>query len=229
MKYLLRVCCVLLLGFSLVACGSGQVPASTPTPGPALVGTALPESLSAISPENANRVVPLARWGKGTINQIVQAPRGNLLAVASSLGIYLCEADTLKEIRFMDAGGAVSSVAFSQDGKTLASGSSDNRVRLWRVSNGALLHTLEGHTDKVLSVAFNSNGRTVASTSLDQTIRLWNVSDGQLSQTFKGLTYGVTSAAFSPDGKTLASGTDDDDNAARLWDAILAKGKPQNE
>jgi len=69
----------------------------------------------------------------------------------------------------------VRSVAFSPDGQTLASGAADHTVRLWRVADGALLHTLEGHTDMVRSVAFSPDGRLLASGSDDGTVRLWGV------------------------------------------------------
>jgi WD40 repeat protein len=66
------------------------------------------------------------------------------------------------------------SVAFAPDGQTIASKSSDT-VKLWRVSDGTLLHTLEGHTDNVLDVAFATDGQTLASGSTDRTVKLWRV------------------------------------------------------
>jgi WD40 repeat protein len=67
------------------------------------------------------------------------------------------------------------SVAFSPDGKTLASGSYDNTIKLWRVSDGRLMKTLTGHGSSVLSVAFSPDGKTLASGSEDNTIKLWGV------------------------------------------------------
>ena len=69
----------------------------------------------------------------------------------------------------------VYSVAFSPDGQILASGSYDNTVRLWRVSDGTLLRILVGHTNLVLSVAFSPDGQTLASGSWDRTVRLWKL------------------------------------------------------
>ncbi len=110
----------------------------------------------------------------------------------------------------------VSSVAFSADERTLASGSHDNTVKLWHVSDQKLRATLKGHTDFVTSVAFSPDGRTLGSGSRDNTVRLWNIADGKLITTLRGHTDRVLAVAFSPDGRTLASGSDD--QTIRLWD-----------
>jgi WD40 repeat protein len=71
----------------------------------------------------------------------------------------------------------VNSVAFSPDGRLLASGSADRTIKLWDVASGSLVRTLSGHTDWVTSVAFSPDGRLLASGSADKTIKLWDISD----------------------------------------------------
>jgi WD40 repeat protein len=68
---------------------------------------------------------------------------------------------------------SVYSVAFSPDGKTIATGSLDNTVKLWSV-DGRELKTFTGHSDSVLSVAFSPDGKTIATGSGDNTVKLWN-------------------------------------------------------
>src|SRR5437870_1482740 len=89
-------------------------------------------------------------------------------------------ADRVSELARWDDGPVVLSVAFAPDGQTLASWSSDNTVRLWRVSDGSLLRTLSGHGNDVFSMAFAPDGQSLASGSDDNTVRLWRVSDGSL-------------------------------------------------
>ena len=76
--------------------------------------------------------------------------------------------------------GAVFSVAFRPDGKTLVSGSGDRTLRLWNAQTGEHIRTLEGHKWGVQSVVFSPDGKTLASGSSDDTIRLWNVATGPL-------------------------------------------------
>src|SRR5262249_32762622 len=116
-------------------------------------------------------------------------------------------------------------VSFSPDGKTLASGGSDqvvlgsdkawqrlgklegnaSAVRLWDVSTGKLLRTLDGHQQLISSLSFSSDSRMLASGSWDRTIRLWDVNAGQQLRKLKGQ---AGSLSFAPDGKVLASGGD---------------------
>jgi WD40 repeat protein len=80
----------------------------------------------------------------------------------------------------------VFSVTFSPDGKTLASGSADNTIKLWNLASGQELKTLTGHSKFVRSVSFSPDGKTLASRKRRHTIKLWNVASGQELKTLTG-------------------------------------------
>jgi serine/threonine protein kinase len=110
---------------------------------------------------------------------------------------------------------AVMSVAFSPDGRTLASASSDKTIKLWEVATGREVRTLVGHTRTVYSVAFSPDGHTLASGSDDKTVKFWEVATGREVRTLAGHTEYVDSVAFSPDGRYFASGSFD--KTIKLW------------
>ena len=126
-------------------------------------------------------------------------------------------AHTGKILAGLGGGAFFGSVAFSPNGDTIASGSLDGIIRLWKTATIKRRKALHGHSDVVTSVAFSPGGSTLASGSWDNTIRLWNADTGKHLQTFHGHSDRVTSVAFSPNGDIIASGGWD--NTIRLWGA----------
>ncbi|GEM_PF-3944155 len=110
--------------------------------------------------------------------------------------------------------GEVWDLNFNPDATVLASGSSDGTVRLWRVSDGALLQTLRGHGDRITSATFSPNGRILASADVEGKIRFWDPSTGKPLRIFDAAD-AVWSLAFSSDGTTLASGQGN--GTVKLW------------
>lgn len=127
--------------------------------------------------------------------------------------------------------GSVRSIAFSPNGRLLASGGDDRTVRLWNPETGQQIgRPLAGHTDTVRSVAFSPDGAIVASGGDDATIRLWDAATGRPRAVLgpgnakdparPGHTAPVLSIAFTRDGK-LVSGSEDE--TVRLWDVSTGR------
>ena len=114
-----------------------------------------------------------------------------------------------------DQYGGVVSVAYSPDGSTFASATSQEIV-LWDAITWEELHALPDDENFVCNVAFSPDSRLVARGSLDKTVRVWNVKTGKLLRTLSGHTLPVNREAFSPDGTTLASA--DGGGSALLWE-----------
>ncbi len=136
----------------------------------------------------------------GAAALVIRAPKTKARSLRDSLG-----------------GVTVTSVAFSPDGRFLATGRDDLTVKLWDVATGQEMRTLSGHKSRITDVAFSPDGRLFASTSNERRVKLWDVATGQEARIILGEhTLGITSVDFAPDGKTLASGSHD--NTIKLWD-----------
>ena len=127
--------------------------------------------------------------------------------------------------------GGVLSIAYSPDGRTLASGHSIDRyhgdefgtVRLWDLETGENIRTLDGHPSDVRSVAFSRDGGTLAIASGYSSLSLWDAATGTQKRQLGGYTGSVSSVAFSPDVRTVARGSWD--STIRLWDAVTGTHK----
>jgi WD40 repeat protein len=117
--------------------------------------------------------------------------------------------------------GPVYSVAFSPDGRILASAGQDHAIKLWDVASGSELRALAGHRGEVSSVAFSPDGRILASGGTDGSIKLWDAASGSQLQTLEGHTKPVYSVAFSPDGSALASASRD--QTIKLWEVTSGR------
>ncbi len=168
-----------------------------------------------------------------SINSFALSPGGQFLAFGTKNGrIHFLERQSGQKIKHLPALSKeeVNVVAFSPDGKILASGSryptapqfqNLSPLHLWDVPSGKKLKTLKGHTNHIFALAFSQNGQILASGSDDKTIQLWEIPSGEKIKTLKGHTHFITSVAFNAEGNMLASGSWD--KTVRLWDVDLGK------
>ena len=130
---------------------------------------------------------------------------------------YLSRVCHPDELTLVGHAGWVNCVAFSPDGQRVASGSTDQTVKIWDSATGKELLALKGHAHTVSSVAFSPDGKRVASGSDDQTVKIWDSATGKELLALKGHASVVRGVTFSPNGQRLASGSDD--QTVKIWDS----------
>ena len=177
-----------------------------------------------------------ARTNCGTFNtglpfrrdeDIALSPDGGLLAVGYRSEVALFDLPTSRRIGTLRGHhGVLLTMAFSPDGKLLATSGQDSVVKLWQMPArepdghmpahpGTELMTLRGHKDHIRQLVFSGDGTQLATASHDGTARLWAIPSGELLATFSGHKEFVTATAFSGDARTLATGSYD--GTIKLW------------
>ena len=99
----------------------------------------------------------------------------------------------------------IMALAYSPDGRLLASGSNDNTVKIWDATSRELIRTLEVHTAPVRGVAFSPDGKTLTTGDENGDIKLWNYQTGEIKKSLPRLLVGVRKLEYSRDGKYLAA------------------------
>jgi WD40 repeat protein len=162
-----------------------------------------------------------------TSDKRVASPDGSMIAERGSYGdacVKIFDASSNELIRRLEGHpGIVDALAFSPDGKIIASGGGDNVIRFWNAQTGVVTRTLSGHTRKITSLAFSGDGTKLISGSKDDTVKIWNVDDGRLLRSITGYNSdidGVETVALSNDGQTaIGSGGVE----IKVWDALSGK------
>jgi WD40 repeat protein len=200
-------------------------PPTSPLTLPVLAGTPVPMPNEPITPDNVDRIQQLAMWGKGRIEQLAYSPDGKILAVGTTAGVWLYDAETLAELRFINTGNFVGSLAFTSDSQKLVTDVGASTLATWDVTTGELLNSVrvrDGYQGNVVYApgrsVLSAGAMLLAATLDDLTVGLWDVATGKPLQLLKGdnAFYPPKNLVFSPDQTLLAASSDD--KTINLWD-----------
>ncbi|MEO8611879.1 MAG: protein kinase [Chloroflexota bacterium] len=177
-----------------------------------------PQTLATVLADNQDGLLTVAY---SPDSKILATAGGDTAKVSgagdNAIRLWDTSTDTIKSV-FEGHQRYITTLAFSPDGKQLASASADQTIRLWNVDTGTVIQTLNlpQRTDWV-ALAYSPDGKSLASGSDSGEIYLWDIASGKVTgDPLKGHSSGIQSLAVSPDGTTLASGSDD--NTVILWD-----------
>lgn len=189
---------LLLLLVTLALYGCGAIDTPTPTMEPAETPSATPPSPPTSTPSPRPQAVLIARMGKGIPQMLSWSPDGNLLAVATSTGVYLYDSNSYTQTALVADGSWVTSIRFSADGALLAIGLNDGVVRVWDLRSNIFIRSLEGSRSGVSGLDFSPDGNLLGIGRLDSTLWLWDISTGQVVHRLRGHRDRVTGVSFGP-------------------------------
>lgn len=225
-----RFLCSLALGLAL---GGGSLAGALPAEAPELVLQSPPAASVisvAVSPDGSllasssfeggvriydarNGDLLRALGGDGG-RQVAFAPDGRSLVCAGyhmDRRLQLWDPHTGALLRTLEGHTEIETyaVAYSPNGRLLASAGTDKQILVWELATGRLRHRITCQEFPAIALAFSPDGATLASGGGDRSVRLWDVSSGRLRQKLEGHRDWVVSLAFTPNGKSLASGSCD--------------------
>jgi len=180
-------------------------------------------------PRYVNLVVPdiqPVHNKQSAITDVAWSPDGQTLAVARFQQVELLGANDLALVKKLsDQPGKVNRVAFSKDGQLIVTASGITGLkgvaRIYRASDGELLHEFEGHRDTIYGIALSHDNKTLATSSYDRTVLIWDVDSGKVLQKLTGHNDAVYDLDFNKDSTVLASASGDE--TLKLW--LVANGE----
>ena len=208
----------------------------TPTIIPSPTNTSYPQPNEVLSPENADQIQQLARFGKGTVRAFVYSPDGKYLAIGTSLGVVIYDTLTWSET-LIELDTRVLVLNFSPKGNFLGIGLDNGVIQVWRVPNWSIAETLvyssvealkvqkgywlgnylglefsQNAGDKERLIVFSPDEDLLIAAGWGDIVKVWQVSDGTLQKTLN-INF-VWDIAFNPNGKTVAIAASD----VSLWE-----------
>ncbi|MCG9126840.1 WD40 repeat domain-containing protein [Candidatus Poribacteria bacterium] len=172
------------------------------------------------------------RYGKGEISDIKFTPDGSMYAVGSSIGIFLYDVQSNKQVRFLQSNqDAIFTFSFANDGKAIIAAAEFGKMYIWDLQSvedpnfvniGKLYKRIQG-IGYIWSSAITNDASILAVGTGSGSITLWNIQSGQQIASIKAHKKSVNGLAFSSNGKTLASSGED--NKIHLWDVPTQKRK----
>ena len=169
------------------------------------------------------------RLGKGNIQKVLYSPNGEYIAVNSSIGIWIYDANTGETLRlFSNEDSQIDLIEFSPDGSTLSYFDRSHFVHMIDTSTWKIVKSIPLYESSIRSVQFSPDRNTIITaksdySKKDYTMTLWDINTGELKTTFKGHTSTISSMAFSSDGETLVTGSWD--RSVRIWDVATGENR----